>query len=267
MSKVIHCIKTVLFIFIFIFYIFPVKSQNLPDTARSGKYSFTKQWVNQFDQKENGWNLANWTFPTNLCEFRSDNAEFKNGKMNLMLSKKGRSKGNHPDKKYWGAEYFSSEKYQYGKYVVSMKPDSPPGVISSFFLIRIDGDPANPRDWYEIDIEFAGSTKKVQFALHWVNEQGRKKSTEKMVDLDFDAGKAYHQWVIEWTPDFIRFYVDGKQLHAFTDKKLVQQQANSQSIRMNYWISNAESWAGSFNPSRLPVTTSYDYIAYYSLDW
>ena len=221
-------------------------------------------WEENFDGPLGSrWKVADWTFDNNLCEFTSRMVSIAENQLTLAISKK-ESSGNFPDKPYWGAEIYTAEKYKYGKFVARLKPNSPSGVVTSFFLMDgvYDGDVLV--DWYEIDIEFPGKTTKVSYALHWMSD-GALKSTSKEVALGFDASVALHEYTIEWTSTSIRFLVDGEASAAFTDSAILRELQHPMSVHMNYWVSNSSNWVGELDERRLPVRTIYDSISYYKL--
>lgn len=72
------------------------------------------------------------------------------------------------------------------------------------------------RPWYsEIDImEFLGHEPSVFYGtLHYRTFGGDRKTSSVKWTADFDFTKDFHIFAIEWEPDAIRWYVDGKLLH------------------------------------------------------
>jgi beta-glucanase (GH16 family) len=73
------------------------------------------------------------------------------------------------------------------------------------------------RPWYtEIDImEFLGHETNVAYGtLHYHTFEGEKKSSSGTLKGDVDLSKDFHVYALEWDPDEIRWYVDGRQVHA-----------------------------------------------------
>ena len=73
------------------------------------------------------------------------------------------------------------------------------------------------RPWYsEIDImEFLGHEPKVVYAtLHYHSFDGKKKSSSGTLKGDVDVTKDFHIYALEWDPDEIRWFVDGKLIHS-----------------------------------------------------
>ena len=180
------------------------------------------------------------------CSFARSNALVANGLLTLSLTE---SEG-----KFVGAEYRSVNKFSYGYYSVSMKAAKCPGVISSFFTYT--GWP-----WDEIDIEFLGDdTTRVQFNYYTNGKGGH----EYIYELGFDAAEDFHEYAFDWQADSITWYVDGVAVYRATEDI-----PNSPGfIMMNLWnVSNTHaSWAGKFDPSRLPVVAEYQWIGYQEAD-
>lgn len=73
------------------------------------------------------------------------------------------------------------------------------------------------RPWYsEIDImELLGHEPDVVYGtLHYYTFDGQKKSSSGNVRGVADYSADFHVYAIEWEPDEIRWYVDGRQIHA-----------------------------------------------------
>jgi beta-glucanase (GH16 family) len=73
------------------------------------------------------------------------------------------------------------------------------------------------RPWYtEIDImEYIGHEPKVLYGtLHYHTFDGQKKASSGTLKGDVDYSKDFHLFVLEWEPDGIRWFVDGRLMHA-----------------------------------------------------
>ena len=223
-------------------------------------------WQDRFQSGlGNRWSVADWTFDHNLCEFSSNMVSVADGRLSLGVARKSINKGKYPQKPYWGAEVYTSSTFQYGRFETVMQPNSFPGMVTSFFLMAgvYDVD-ESLLDWYEIDIEFAGRTDEISFALHWMTDK-KLQSTVKKVNLEFDAAKGFHTYGIEWTPTAIQFLIDGKAAAIFDDPAIMKELQHPMSIHANYWVSDNPDWVGEFHDSVLPQQTAYTSIAYYKL--
>jgi beta-glucanase (GH16 family) len=223
-------------------------------------------WQDDFESNlSNRWRIADRTFDHNLCEFSSNMVTVENGALLLGVDIKSTTEGVFPEKPYWGGECYSASSYMYGRFETVMKPNSLPGLVTSFFLLEVVKDVDNSLfDWYEIDIEFAGKTDEISFALHWMTDRV-KQSSVKVVKLDFDAAEAFHKYAIEWTPTSIQFIIDDASAAVFDDSDILKEFQHKMTLHMNYWVSDNAAWAGAFQESVLPQQTSYSSIAYYKL--
>ena len=86
------------------------------------------------------------------------------------------------------------------------------------------------------------------------------------VQLPFDASQSFHTWEIEWVTDRVAFYVDGKELHRFSEPEALAELRNPQKVKANLWVSPSVPWVGAFDERSLPVESLYDWIAAYRLD-
>jgi beta-glucanase (GH16 family) len=75
------------------------------------------------------------------------------------------------------------------------------------------------RPWYsEIDImEFLGHTNIVYGTLHYCSFDGQKKSSSGKWSPDFDLTAGFHNYVLEWEPSLMRWFVDDHLLHTTTN--------------------------------------------------
>jgi len=206
-----------------------------------------ERWQPRRWEQSDGWSNGNWVG----CSWRADNVVFEGGRMTLVLDDKGGR--DHP---LACGEYRTHDTYHYGRYEVSMKAARGSGVVSAFFIYTGPpfGDP-----WHETTIEILGrDTTKVDFTLFVEGEH-----YPTTVDLGFDAAKDFHTYAIEWTPDAIRWSVDGRVVHV--DRK-DRQPLPQKPGRIFAQIWNAgegvEDWLGPFRYPGGPLAASYDWIRF-----
>lgn len=259
MTTIINCAKALFFF---------LALSSFSQSIVSNGYVFSKQYENPFTSNREGWGMGDWTFAENDCEFRAENVTFSSAGMSILVSEKSTFKGRYPSKPYWGGEYFHNQQNLFGRYEVMIKPDTKKGMITSFFLLNIEWnqDYSQALEWSEIDIEFVGNNDTVQFNLHWIDDDGNKHQEPVLKPIGKNVKNDFHLWAIEWTPTYIKFFLDGEELHSYEDADLLREQARPQEIRMNCWVSSAVEWAGRFNKNVLPVTTSYKNLVYYKLE-
>lgn len=181
------------------------------------------------------------------CGWYKQNTSFDGGVLNLTIDKDHSGKYN-----YSGAEYRTADFYHYGYYETSMQAIKNDGVVSSFFTYT---GPSDNNPWDEIDIEILGKdTTKVQFN-YYTNGVGNH---EYMYDLGFDASEGFHTYGFDWQPDYIAWYVDGKEVYrATTDIP-----STPGKIMMNVWPGiTVDEWLKPFN-GKTPLTARYQWVTY-----
>lgn len=238
---------------------------SIPLVLHGDGYNFNRLWYNDFSNEDESWGRGDWIFDTNKCEFSPDMVVVKDGLLRIGI--RDVKDQEHSRKKYWGGEYFKDiDPVKYGRFAVRMKPNVPKGVVASFFLAHYDFKPdySALNEGNEIDIEFCGTSKEVELAIHYVDRDGVQQHSEvPVIDLGLDASNKFHLWEIEVMPEHIKYYLDGKIIHEVNDKVITEEIEFPMTTRMNYWISNSKEWVGEFNDRMLPLVTYYDYVAFY----
>ncbi|MBD7911212.1 MULTISPECIES: glycoside hydrolase family 16 protein [Clostridium] len=212
-------------------------------TSKMGEdfsYFNTSNW-----SKSDGWSNGDMF----NCTWRASNVNFYgNGQMELSITKDNKG-GSVP---YAGGEYRSNNKYGYGFYQVNMKPAKHTGVVSSFFTYT---GPSDNTPWDEIDIEFLGKdTTKVQFN-YYTNGVGNH---EYLYNLGYDASNSFHTYAFNWQPNYIAWYVDGREVH----KATTNIPKHPGKIMMNLWPGiGVDSWLNHFD-GVTPVKAYYNWASY-----
>lgn len=137
--------------------------------------------------------------------YKPGNVRFNKDGMKLELRK---TPGKLP---FAGAEFQHVGFYGYGRYEAVLRASAEHGAISSFFTFTNDyqGDPHD-----EIDFEFVGKSPR-QVHLNYFHKGA---SNPVDIPLWFDTAMADHLYAFEWTPDGIKWFVDGHQIHEVTMK-------------------------------------------------
>lgn len=165
-------------------------------------------------------------------------------------------------KPYKGAEIYSKQTYKYGRYEMRMKIAKGSGVVSSFFTYKPGSEVGNTF-WEEIDIEIFGKNNATQWQSNVIMGSNRPTSkTEGLHTMPYSLGDGYHTYVLEWTPNYIAWYVDGTQVRRMNGGQFVNSMTNPQGIRFNIWAANVVEWVGSWNDGILPVYQFVNYISY-----
>ena len=158
-------------------------------------------------------------------------------------------------KDYKGAEYRTKEAFTYGKFETRMKPAGKEGMLASFFTYH---EIEYVSDWCEIDIEILGRyTNDVQF-----NPITRGQVNHVRHELTaFDPALDYHDYGFEWTPDYVAWFIDGKEVHRQTGA-YIKTLDLAQKLMMNVWNPDYNNWVGSWSDYVLPAFSYYDWVKY-----
>ncbi len=165
-------------------------------------------------------------------------------------------------KSYKGAEIFSNQSYLYGRYEMRMRVANASGVLSTFFTYK-NGSEIGNTFWEEIDIEVFGKNNATQWQSNVILGSSRPTlHTEQVHTAPQSLADAYHTYVLEWTPDYVAWFVDGVEVRRIIGTSTVTSLTNAQSLRFNIWSSESAEWVGAWDDSVLPVYQFVNYIDY-----
>lgn len=164
-------------------------------------------------------------------------------------------------KEYNGAELYSKNTVKYGRFDLRMRMVSGDGVISSFFLYYDNSYMGSPEPWQEVDIEVIGN-KTDGFQSNVITGTAASKITSEKFHTADNLSQSYHNYTVEWTPDYIVWLFDGTEIRRTTGAQVTACQPEEMSYRFNLWISDAVAWAGQFNASVLPVYQFINWVQY-----
>lgn len=187
------------------------------------------------------------------CGWQYDHVRFEDGALDLVLDQTL----NRRTEVSCG-EYRTHDYHHYGRYEVSMRAARGEGVISAFFIYTGPpfGDP-----WHETTIEILGQNPtRVQFTLF---VDGTPNATT--VDLGFDAAEDLHTYAIDWAPEAIRWYVDGRLLHEDLAAERTLPTVPGR-IFTHIWnndgLRDLENWSGRYHYAGAPATATLDWIRF-----
>ena len=81
----------------------------------------------------------------------------------------------------------------------------------------------------------------------------------------FDPGNDWHIYEMAWTPDFISWSVDNKEVRRVNSPDPAVDLVNKgQSVMMNFWTPTFDSWGKGFNAADMPWYVLYDYVETYT---
>ncbi len=164
-------------------------------------------------------------------------------------------------KPYRGAEVYSKNTVLYGKFEMSMKMVKGSGLLSTFFTFKSDAS-----SWEEIDVEIMGKNNATELSSNIITGvSGNTIHHQKSIFLDYSLADTFHAYTLEWTPDYVAWYIDSVELRRDTGD-VVNDLTSPQSYRFNAWISCSPGWAGTIDRSSLPQYQYVDWIEYYRYD-
>ncbi|MCF7885074.1 MAG: family 16 glycosylhydrolase [Candidatus Marinimicrobia bacterium] len=162
-------------------------------------------------------------------------------------------------KDYYGAELRTKISYTYGRFDVCLKASSASGQLSTFFLYHELGSEGT-EEWNEIDIEILGRyDDNIQF--NTITPGQKNHVCSQMVN--FDPAADFHHYAIEWTPDYVAWFIDSTEVFRQTGPH-IKTLTEDQKIMMNIWQPVYEDWVGEFDNRTLPQFAYYDWIQYSS---
>lgn len=165
-------------------------------------------------------------------------------------------------KPYKAAEIYSKQTYKYGRYEMRMKVAKGSGVLSTFFTYK-NGSEIGNTFWEEIDLEVFGKNNANSWQSNVIIGTNRPTTkTEAVHTYATSLGDGYRTYVLEWTPTYIAWYVDGIEVRRINGGTFVTSLTSNQDIRFNLWAANIASWVGAFSDSILPVYQFVSYIEY-----
>lgn len=155
-----------------------------------------------------------------------------------------------------GAEMRTLKSYTYGRFEARYRSIQASGALASFFTFH--DNITSTKDWNEIDIEIMGRyTDEVQFNTITAGQTSHVYPQW----VDFNPSSDFHTYAFEWTPDYVAWFIDGKEAVRQTGEH-IRTLNKPQKIMMNIWPPAYANWAGKLNPVVLPLFAEYDWVSY-----
>ncbi|XMO86764.1 family 16 glycosylhydrolase [Algibacter sp. AS12] len=168
-------------------------------------------------------------------------------------------------KPYKGGEVFSKEKVLYGKFEMRMKMIEGSGMLSTFYTIEHNS--VEKDYWAEIDIEVLGKNNAQIMSTNVFTNglNGDLNHSAQEVNLEYSLADNFHIYTLEWTPNYIAWFIDGVEYRRKTGN-VVKHMNVPQSYRFNAWISSTPEWVGIINEKAMPAYQYVDWLEYYSFN-
>ena len=228
----------------------------LGDVADAGK--FVLVWRDDFNSLDPGrWETAEHTFEENYADFTAASAVTQGGLLRLGVRAKPAGALGKP---YSAAEVRTWANFACGKFLVRARIAAGMGIASTFFGFHDFFQNASAQDWNEIVME-ASAPSRVDYVYTVENPSasGGKERVSSAGSVDFDAAADFHVYGFEWTPDDVRFLVDGV-ARASLPAAIAGRLDRPKRIVMSAYPSTRLAPARSFDPAVLPAEAAYDWI-------
>lgn len=160
-------------------------------------------------------------------------------------------------KEYKGAELRTHATFTYGRFEVRLKPANRPGMLSSFFTYH---EISNISEWNEIDIEILG---RYDDNIQFNTITGGQMNHVSARNVDLNPFEDFHTYAIEWTPEYIAWFIDGEEVYRQTEEH-VSTVNRPQKMMMNIWNPVYTDWVGEWKDEFLPAFAYYDWVSYSS---
>ena len=178
-------------------------------------------------------------------------------------------------KGYKSGELETTRLYGFGAFEARIRSAQGPGVISTFFLWRPGSETSPTVPWHEIDFEMgqASGDYQTQIMTPGTSPPLYRKEHLGVHALPAPAWKAYYTYRMEWTPTYIAFFVDGKEVRRETNREefgaLFHQDAQGRTpadermeLRTGVWpgAPSIAGWSGNFDGRHVPTGHFVDYV-------
>ena len=203
------------------------------------------------------WQVRSDTFAGNLALFRPANVTLAAGR-GVALAVHEKPVG---VRAFTAAAISTRSSFHFGRFETTLRATDVPGLVTGFFLHR-----DSPRQ--EIDVEIRGNRPDQLLVNVFYNPgtDGAKfdygyRGTPAIIDLEFDASKASHQFTIEWEPLEIRWLVDQKLVHRRANWDPTPIPHLAMKLHVNTWPTRSRALAGRLRVRKLPASAIVRRIA------
>jgi hypothetical protein len=163
------------------------------------------------------------------------------------------------------AEVYTTASYRYGRFEQRMQVAAGDGVVSSAFLWK-SGSEMSGAYWNELDFEKINADCSLQLnAIYGLPSQGHASIVPLATFGLSDLCSAYHTYAYEWTPTYIAWAIDGKEVRRDTDAATAQAYAQNATAGMQFHFNlwpGTTAFGGNFQPSELPVHQYISWVQY-----
>lgn len=225
------------------------------DSLDTTKWGYNYSWGNSH-------NHAAWCVPENvivedgILTLKGENKQHPDA-----VGKQGTFNNKKYDIVYTSGAVHTHHKFNfdYGYFEARLKMPKGKGMWPAWWMLK-DGWPP------EIDMleVLCSKPDELHVNYHYGPAWNEHYSHEQVLDLGFDTSEEFHTYGFEWTPDYMRYYVDGKQVgHDFTNKSAISE-ANGMYMILNLAI---DGWDGTpDSTTQWPALYQCDYVRVWQMN-
>ena len=158
---------------------------------------------------------------------------------------------------YLSGEVRSQEWFTYGKFVVKMQNPGKMGTVQSFFTYTAQDW---PHGWNEIDVEVVPSVTENPFSMNIIWKDGAQ---DHNYATGFHPGSDWFTYSVEWTPDYVSWYVNDKLVRKSEGQEDVHFLNMPTQLMMNFWSPMWSPWNDYFDDAEMPWYAKYDFVEVY----
>ncbi len=225
------------------------------DSLDTTKWGYNYSWGNSH-------NHAAWCAPENvivndgILTLKGENKQHPDA-----VGKQGTFNNKKYDIVYTSGAVNTHHKYNftYGYFEARLKMPKGKGMWPAWWMLK-DGWPPEI-DMLEI---LCSRPNELHVNYHYGPAWNEHYSHEQVLDVGFDASEDFHTYGFEWTPEYMKYYVDGVMVgHAFTNKSAIKE-ADGMYMILNLAI---DGWDGKpDDTTRWPAEYQCDYVRVWQID-
>lgn len=211
------------------------------------------------------WELASHSFDPNLAWFSPANAQIDDGHLVLSITSDAAPANPLPNevpKPYSAAEVRTRVSFLYGRFRARVRFAAGPGVVSSLWgfydrYAASNGPQLDNQIVIESGISKASGQHELRYTLTVPNAPEATMET-----APFDPSAGFHVIGFDWTPNEVRFYLDGEARFAVSGDA-ARELTQYQRLVLSAYPSKTE-WLRDFDPTTLPLTAELDWVEVWS---
>ena len=137
-----------------------------------------------------------------------------------------------------------------------MQGANKPGTVTSFFTFW-NGPDWSVEGWNEIDVELVPSIYDNPMSMNIIWEWQQQ---DQSYCGAFQPGTDWNDYVIEWMPEYIQWYINGNMVRRQENTPDVEFLTKDQVLMMNFWTPTFNGWGDDLNDAGMPWYAYYDYV-------